>query len=183
MTKMIRQIALTLALGMIVCGGASALAQNQAAPAKIAQEGAQAAAPAAPLWLMSCSNQMQPEQLQCEFSQSIVVVQGNQRQRVATASFSRVAGKPETNAVFTLPYGVSLTNPVKVSVDDKEVGALTWQTCDTGGCYASAQIDTSWIQAMRAGNTLIAALKARDGSDLSFSFQLNGFTKTEEMLP
>lgn len=179
---MIRQIAITFALA-IVCGGTTALAQNKAAPAKNAQEGAQTAAPAAPLWLISCSNQMQPEQLQCEFSQSIVVVQGNQRQRVATASFNRIAGQPETNAVFTLPYGVSLPNPVKVLVNDKEIGTLTWQTCDTGGCYASGQVDKLWLQAMRTGNTMTAALKARDGSDLSFSFQLNGFTKTEGMLP
>lgn len=174
---------MTFALGVTVGGGTTALAQNKPAPAKNAQEGAQAAAPAAPLWVISCSNQMQPEQLQCEFSQSIVVVQGNQRQRVATASFNRIAGQPETNAVFTLPYGVSLPNPVKIFVNDKEMGTLIWQSCDSGGCYASAPVDNSWLQAMRAGNTLTAALKARDGSDLSFSFQLTGFTKTEGMLP
>lgn len=139
--------------------------------------------PANPYELALCFCMMQPEQLQCEFSQSIVVVQGNQRQRVATASFSRVAGQSEVNAVFTLPHGVSLPNPVRVLVNDKEVGTLAWQTCDMGGCYASGQVDKAWLQAMRAGKTLSAALKARDGSDLSFSFQLNGFTKTEGMLP
>ena len=117
---MIRYIGMTLALA-IVCVGTTALAQNKAAPTKNAPEGVQSTAPAAPLWLISCSNQMQPEQLQCEFSQSIVVVQGNQRQRVATASFARVAGQPDTNAVFTLPYGVSLPNPVRILVNDKEV--------------------------------------------------------------
>ncbi len=180
---MIRKFAMRLALGAVVCGTTVAMAQEKAVPTKNSQEGVQSAAPAAPLWLMSCSNQMQPEQLQCEFSQSIVVVQGNQRQRVATASFSRVAGQSEVNAVFTLPHGVSLPNPVRVLVNDKEVGTLAWQTCDMGGCYASGQVDKAWLQAMRAGKTLSAALKARDGSDLSFSFQLNGFTKTEGMLP
>src|SRR5690606_18032678 len=131
----------------------------------------------------SGSNQAQPDQLQCEFSQSLVLSQGNQRQRIATASFNRVARKPETNAVFILPHGVSLPNPVKVLVDDKEVGMLTWQTCDANGCYASALVDKVWLQAMRAGKKLTAALKARDGSDLAFSFELNGFAKTEAMLP
>lgn len=180
---MFRKFALTLALGVTVCGGTAALAQDNAAPEQNAQEAAPNAAPAAPLWLVSCSNQMQPEQLQCEFSQSIVVVQGNQSQRVATASFSRAAGHPETTALFTLPHGVSLANPVRILVNDKEVGVLAWQTCDAGGCYASAAVDASWLQAMRAGNTLVAALKARDGGDLNFSFQLSGFTKTEAMLP
>ena len=174
---------MTFVLSVALCGGTAALAQENAAPEKNVQEGAQKAAPAAPLWLVSCSNRTQPEQLQCEFSQSIVVVQGNQSQRVATASFSRVAGHPETRALFTLPYGVGLPSPVRILVDDKEVGALAWQTCDTGGCYASADVDTSWLQAMRAGTTLVAGLKARDGGDLTFSFQLSGFTKTEALLP
>ena len=174
---------MTLALSAAL-GGGTALAQENAAPEKSAREAPQkAAAPAAPLWLVSCSNQMQPDQLQCEFSQSIVVVKGNQSQRVATASFSRVAGHPKTTALFTLPHGVSLANPVRILVNDKEVGALAWQTCDNGGCYAGASVDATWLQAMRAGNTLVAALKARDGGDLTFSFQLSGFTKTEALLP
>jgi Invasion protein B, involved in pathogenesis len=187
---MFRQFAL-IVLGMIACSASVASAQTKAPPAKAAQpqQAAQNPAPAAssapqaPLWLASCSNQAQPDQLQCEFSQSLVLSQGNQRQRVATASFNRVAGKPETNAVFILPHGVSLPNPVKVLVDDKEVGTLTWQTCDANGCYASALVDKVWLQAMRAGKKLTAALKARDGSDLAFSFELNGFAKTEAMLP
>ena len=176
---MIRQIAIAFALAATMPGGTLALAQDAAAPAAEAQS----AAPASPLWLMSCSNQMQPEQLLCEFSQSIVLTQGNQSQRVATASFNRVAGQSETNAAFTLPYGVSLPDPVKVLVDDKEVGSLTWRSCDPGGCYADAQVDESWLQAMRNGQELIASLKGRDGRDLSFTFRLDGFTKAEEMLP
>lgn len=177
---MIRQIAMALALAATMPGGTVALAQDAAAPANEQQ---QDAAPAGPLWLMSCSNQTQPEQLLCEFSQSIVLTRGNQSQRVATASFNRVAGQSETNAVFTLPYGVSLPDPVKILVDDEEVGSLTWQSCDTGGCYADAQVDGAWLQAMRDGQELIAALKDRDGRDLSFTFRLVGFTKTEGMLP
>lgn len=180
---MIRQIVLTLALAAAMPGGTAALAQEPAAPGDGSQAENQNAAPSAPLWLMSCSNQMQPEQLLCEFSQSIVMTQGNQSQRVATASFNRVAGQAETNAAFTLPYGVSLPDPVKIAVDGKEVGSLNWQSCDTGGCYAGARVDETWLQAMRAGQELTAALKGRDGRDLSFSFRLDGFTKAERMLP
>ena len=176
---------------MIVCGASAAYAQNKTSPPKAGQpqQSAQNSAPAAnsalagPLWLASCSNQAQPDQLQCEFSQGLIFTQGNQRQRIATASFNRVAGKPETNAVFVLPHGVSLPNPVKILVDDKEVGTLTWQTCDAIGCYASAPVDKAWLQAMRSGKKLTAALKARDGSDLAFAFELNGFAEAKAMLP
>lgn len=174
------QIAMTLALVVIMLGGTTALAQDQAAGTQAAE---QAAAPAAPLWLMSCSNQMQPDKLLCEFSQSIVMTQGNQSQRIATASFNRVAGQPQTDAIFTLPYGVSLPDPVRVLVDDKEVGGLAWQSCDAGGCYATGPVDETWLQAMRDGNQMTVALKARDGRDLSYSFQLSGFQASENMLP
>ena len=195
---MIRTIAITLALLAMLPAGTAALAQSQpptpatkTQPAPVAATPAAPpaaqpqpnAAPAAPLWLMTCSNQLQPDHLQCEFSQSIVLTRGNQRERVATASFSRVAGQPQTQAAFTLPYGVSLPDPVKIMVDDKEVGSLAWQSCDAGGCYASGTVDGAWLQAMRNGNKLTTALKARDGRALNFVFQLDGFTKAEAMLP
>ncbi|MBJ6135182.1 invasion associated locus B family protein [Ochrobactrum sp. Q0168] len=168
---------------MMSCGSAAALAQVPPAGASDTQQADQNAASAAPLWLMSCSNQLQPEQLLCEVSQSIVMRQGNQSQRVATASFTRVAGKPETAAAFTLPYGVSLTDPVKILIDEKQVGSLTWQSCDAGGCYADAKVDAQWLKALRDGKTMTTALKSRDGRDLAFSFQLNGISKAEAMLP
>lgn len=180
---MIRTIAVALLLLAAMPTGSTALAQDEGSSATGANNNQQSAAPAAPLWMMSCSNQIQPEQLLCEFSQSIVLTQGNQSQRVATASFNRVAGQSQTNAVFTFPYGVSLPDPVTIHVDDKEVGSLVWQSCDAGGCYANAPVDEAWLQAMRDGQELVARLHGRDGRELSFSFQLNGFTKAEQMLP
>lgn len=185
---MIRNTATTLALALTMLGSSSAAAQDETAP-DAAQPPAEstedpaAAAPDVPMWLMSCSNQMQPQELLCEFSQSIVLTQGNQSQRVATASFTRVAGQAGTNADFTLPFGVSLPDGVSVLVDGNQVGTLDWQSCDAGGCYASGPVDDGWLQAMRAGEQMTAALKGRDGRDLNFSFQLTGFSKAEEMLP
>lgn len=180
---MIRQIRTILTLVATLAGGSIAFAQDQTATVDSAQQAEQPEGVAAPLWLTSCSNQLQSEQLLCEVSQSIVLRQGNQSQRVATASINRVAGKSETNAAFTLPYGVSLQEPVKVLIDDKQVGALTWQSCDAGGCYADAKVDAAWLKALRNGKTMTAAFKARDGRDLTFAFQLAGISKAEALLP
>lgn len=180
---MIRQITTMIVLAATLGLGFNAYAQDQAASASPDQPAEQNAAPAAPLWLTSCSNQVQTEELLCEVSQSIVLRQGNQTQRVATASINRVAGKSETNAFFTLPYGVSLPDAVKILIDDKQVGTLAWQSCDTGGCYASAKVDAAWLKAMRDGKTMTANLKSRDSRDLTFSFQLAGISKAESLLP
>ncbi|MFD1200003.1 invasion associated locus B family protein [Brucella gallinifaecis] len=170
-----------IAFAAMLVGSSVAHAQDQVTDD--GQQAEQNSAPAAPLWLTTCSNQLQTERLLCEFSQSIVLRQGNQSQRVSTASFTRVAGQSETNAVFTLPNGVSLPEAVKVLIDDKQVGTLKWQSCDGGGCYADSQVDANWLKALRAGKTMTANLKARDGRDLSFSFQLAGISKAEAMLP
>jgi len=169
---------MTTVLGVVlaasVFSGVDALAQ-EAAPSANAQP--------RPLWLLSCSNEQKAEELLCEFSQSLVMTQGNQGQRLATASFNRVAGKPETSAAFTLPYGVSLPDTVRVLVDTVEVGTLTWRSCDLGGCYADGPAAGAWLEAMRKGKELVTALKTRDGRDLAFTFNLEGFTKAEQMLP
>jgi invasion protein IalB len=180
---MIRQITSIITMVASLASGSVAFAQDQAASADGTQQTEQNGAPAAPLWLTTCSNQLQTELLLCEVSQSIVLRQGNQSQRVATASINRVAGKSETTAAFTLPYGVSLPEPVKVLIDDKQVGTLIWQSCDGGGCYADAKVDAAWLKALRGGKVMTAAFKARDGRHLSFAFQLAGISKAEAMLP
>jgi len=180
---MIRKMTTMIAIAAMFAGGSLASAQDQAAPGTDAQPAEESAGPAAPLWLTTCSNQLQTEELLCEVSQSIVLRQGNQSQRVATAAINRVAGKSETSALFTLPYGVSLADPVRVLVDDKQVGTLGWQSCDAGGCYAGAKVDAAWLKALRGGKTMTAAFKARDGRDLTFAFQLAGISKAEAMLP
>ncbi|MCR9088902.1 MAG: invasion associated locus B family protein [Rhodobacteraceae bacterium] len=164
----------------------AATASDEAAPAESAPADAgaadqAAAAPSAPLWLVSCSSQIDPERLFCEFSQSIVTTEGNQR--VATASFTRMAGETETNAAFVLPTGVLLPAGVSVSVDDANVGELIYQSCDAQGCYASGSVDDAWLEAMRSGTTLLLDLKTRDGQDVRLGFPLDQFSKAEAMLP
>jgi invasion protein IalB len=140
--------------------------------------------PDPPNWLISCSNQANFDELLCEFSQSIILTdQTGRAQRVSTASFMRVAGETGTEARFSLPYEVSLRDDVTISVDENVLGALSWQSCDSGGCYASGPVEDDWMQAMREGNQLAAALKARDGRDITFTFALDDFSMAADMLP
>lgn len=178
---MIWNVATTLATALVLLTGGEVLAQQEAPaaaapPAEAAQE-----QPAPPLWLMSCSNQGNPDELLCEFSQSLIVAQGNQR--LATASFSRVAGQAATEAVMTVPFGVALADGVAVKVDTREVARLAYDSCDGQGCYAMGPVDDAWLQAMRGGNQLTATVKGRDGADIDLTFQLTGFSKAEAMLP
>ncbi len=169
---MIRLTAIATLAMLTAAGGLPAAAQEAAEPA------------AGPMWLISCSNQINVDELLCEFSQSIVLTnQAGQSQRVATASFARVAGETATEAIFSLPYEVSLQREVTLSVDDTALGSLSWQSCDAGGCYASGPIEEASVQAMRAGGQLAATLQARDGREITFTFALEGFSRAADLMP
>lgn len=163
----------------VVIGAALAMA---APPAGRAQEGE--AVPAAPKWMISCSNQADFDKVHCELSQSIVVSnQAGQSQRVAIASFLRPVGGTEMEARLALPYDVSLRDEVTVSVDANPLGTLAWQSCDGGGCYAGGAVPEAWMEAMRGGNQLVAVLKTRDGRDVSFTFTLEDFSRISALMP
>ncbi len=148
----------------------SALAQGETAPP-----------PTQPFWAVTCSNQQTRDSLLCELSQSIMRSENNQR--IATASFTRVAGQPETRAFFLLPLGGILTEGISVAVDDTPAGTLTYQSCDLQGCYATGAVDDAWLSAMKSGNRLTVGIRSRDGQDIKLEFQLGGFAKAEAILP
>jgi hypothetical protein len=50
--------------------------------------------------------------------------------------------------------------------------------CFPGACNADA-----WLEAMRAGTQLAAALVTRDGREITFTLALDGFTKAADMHP
>lgn len=159
-----------LALGLVTTAAGGAL---------VAQE-----ASGAPLWLVACSNQMQPDTLLCESSQSIVVTdEAGRSQRLATAAFLRAAGSDETTAVVTLPLELDLTIAPRLAVDGNDLGELAWQACDAQGCHASANADESWLDALQTGDALVIHATARGGQEFDFTFQLQDFAAAEAVLP
>lgn len=171
MTIAIERILCITVVAAITCGSAMAQQEPESSNGQ----------PEAPLWLISCSNAMNPQNLTCEFSQSIVLAQDNRR--VATVSFARDVGQAEYTGVFTLPVGLFLPAGVTVSVDGQEVARADFETCTIQGCQTTAPVDPAWLDAMRAGEEMSLAVESLDRNPISFAFQLRDFTETEALLP
>lgn len=167
-----------LAVALLLLAAAPAVAQTDEAGDTSDVEAPEASAPP---WLMTCSNQQDPAVLLCEVSQSILLTQANQR--VATVSFARAAGQTETQAVFLLPVGVLLPAGITLSVDGTEVGRMDYDSCDAQGCLARADVEDTWLQAMRDGGQLTLGLTTRDGQAIGLNFQLDGFADVERLFP
>lgn len=149
-----------------------------------AQENGEPRQPEAPLWIITCSNETNPEELLCEFSQSIfLTAQNGQIQRVGTLSFARAAGQSDTTAFLALPLEVSLAEQVRIAVDERDLAVLSWLSCDNARCYATADVDDAWMAAMRQGSELTAHFRTRDQQEVNFGFRLQDFTRSEAMLP
>lgn len=134
-----------------------------------------------PLWLVSCNNQNDPERLMCEVAQSIVLSEDNRR--VATAAFVKPAGEDELTAVFTLPVGLYLPAGLKLTVDETALGELAFQSCDGQGCYATRTADETWPQAMSEGTELKITIESQDRQTIDFTFPLEGFGQSLDLMP
>lgn len=135
----------------------------------------------ASLWLVSCNNQNDPARLMCEVAQSIVMKEGEQR--VASAAFVKTSGDAELTAVFTLPVGLYLPAGLKLSVDDTELDALTFQSCDGQGCYATGTAGESWPQILSDGTELNLTIQSHDRQTIDFGFPLEGFAESIAVMP
>lgn len=165
---------------------APALAVVSPLPIQAQEDSAEAAeAPAAPLWSIACSSEGTADTLSCELSQSIVVTNDSgQSRRAATATIRRSAGSEgPALARFLFPSELLLTEPPAIAVDDAVIGTLAWHSCDSQGCHATADIGPDWLDAMRAGQALEANVAARNGTGITFTFQLRDFTRMERLMP
>ena len=141
----------------------------------VAQEGT------APPWSVNCSNLGNGTELICEMTQSIVLTENNQR--LTSVSFVKAAGKDETEAVLTLPFGLLFSEGLVAKVDDAEVARLEFLTCEAQGCFARSPVSQEWLSAMRDGSQLKIEGTNTVGEPISFGFDLVGFSQISDILP
>ncbi|MES0826961.1 invasion associated locus B family protein [Ruegeria sp. SCP11] len=135
----------------------------------------------APLWSVNCSNMVNGTELVCEMTQSIVLSENNQR--LASVAFVKTAGKDETEAVLTLPFGLLFSEGLVAKVDDAQVAELEFLTCEAQGCFARSPVSADWISKMRAGAQLRVEAQNALGEPITFGFDLTGFSQASDLLP
>ena len=143
-----------------------------ALPAR-AQDGAGAAAPQP--WVVECSSRNSPDgRLICQMSQTIVSRENGQRVMAATINKPARDGNPLL--LLALPHGISLPSGVNLWVDDAKREQFPILTADQDGSYASVELSSERLAAMRRGKQLNVAIKAASGAELVLQFSLAGFS-------
>lgn len=124
-------------------------------------------------WTVSC--RLAEGRKACTFSQ----VRGSQE--TGQRSFAielRPPADGKTDGVLVLPFGLSLSDGVKLALDEKPLGqSVPFSTCVPDGCLAPVSFPTVATDAIKTAKVLtITATPASGTEALTFSIALDGFT-------
>ena len=124
-------------------------------------------------WTVQCATRQLGEKSQrvCQMSQE--QLQQGTRQRVLTFAIGKTAAG--TTATLILPFGLLLSEGVRVQVAEDEVLRGTYRTCLPAGCVAEVDLSEEVIEKLEAGETATVSMTASSGQQVNTAVSLKGF--------
>lgn len=171
--KPMRAVALSAAL--TICAASGAMAQDEApatVPGTALPGGANALSETHGDWQVNCRMVTVEEvaQKQCGVTQRQVNQQG---QNVLAVEF--VSKGEGLSGALVLPFGLAVTEPVSLSVDEAEAMDLSFSTCVPAGCIVPIEVTEDMRTAFRTGTTLAITVQSTDGQPVTLDVSLAGF--------
>jgi invasion protein IalB len=108
----------------------------------------------------------------CEMTQELQ--QQNTGQRVLAVSLQKA--ETTTRLTVVAPFGLLLSEGVKVSVADKELVSASFRTCLPAGCIAVSDLDEAVLTAFAAGDQAVVAMQDTNAQPVNINLSLAGFT-------
>lgn len=127
-------------------------------------------------WNLQCNTVN--EALKCAGLISLFSQPNNQR--FMAISISQPDKSEEKQLRMQLPHGIFLPGGVALEVDGKRVKAMAINTCNPTGCFTSASIKKTVIDAMAKGQQLAVVLQALNRNNLRIQMTLTGFKSVME---
>lgn len=127
-------------------------------------------------WVLGCQQVAGATARRCEISQAIQVQGAG---RIAQLVLGRIDPKSPLTLTIMLPSNVSLTQGVRVSIDDKDQPVeLLWRRCLPIGCFANLEIKDDVIKRYRAQADQ-GRFQFRDGvgQEITLPFSFRGFAQ------
>lgn len=128
-------------------------------------------------WVVRCVSPVAPEGQPaparvCEMTQELQ--QQNTGQRVLAVSVQKT--ESATRLTVVAPFGLLLSEGVKVSVADVALVSADFKTCLPAGCIAVSDLDEAALTALAAGDQAVVAMVGTDTQPVNINVSLKGFT-------
>ena len=121
-------------------------------------------------WRVTCAQQA--EQRLCALTQQ--VADKESRQLVTGVELKAMSGD-RAEGTLVLPFGLAVTKPVSLQVDDGSLMLMSFRTCLPVGCIVSLKFEAPTVKLLRTGTVLNVKGTADNAQETAFKISLKGF--------
>lgn len=131
-------------------------------------------------WTVQCVNSGEGDQKRrsCQMSQELH--QQGSRQRVLLFAITKAEGS--AIATLVLPFGLLLSEGVRIEAAETEVVRGGFRTCLPAGCVAEIDLSEEAIGQLQSGDTVSVSMTANSGQVVTTEVSLKGFTAAYQRL-
>jgi invasion protein IalB len=127
-------------------------------------------------WTVQCAKTTANGQTtrNCQMSQELL--QPESRQRVLLFAIAPKQGEGATKATLVMPFGLLLSEGLRIDAADKELLRGTFRTCMPGGCISEVDLSDDLVKQMQTNEKLTVVMTANDGQVVRTDVSLKGFS-------
>lgn len=161
-----------LAALVIATSLSTPLAAQQSAAPNLLPGGASSLSETHGDWTVRCQvipHKTAPERV-CVMGQRQTNEQGQQ-----VLSIELLRSPDGLEGAIVLPFGLAVTQPVTLTIDEGEAITASFSTCVPNGCVVPITAGSGTLVAMRSGTQLVVAARNANGQTLELPVSLAGF--------
>jgi invasion protein IalB len=116
----------------------------------------------------------------CQMSQELL--QPESRQRVLLFAIAPKQGEGVTRGTLILPFGLRLSEGVRIETDGKELFRGAFTTCLPAGCISEIDLSDDSVKQMQGLEKFAVVMTANDGQVARTDVSLSGFSEAYRRL-
>lgn len=131
-------------------------------------------------WTVQCVNTTEGETTKrsCQMSQELL--QQETRQRVVL--FAVADAEKGAKGTLVLPFGLRLSEGVRIELADAELARGAFTTCLPAGCLAELELQDASIKQLRGAEKITVVMVASNGQTARTELSLKGFSAAYDRL-
>lgn len=133
-------------------------------------------------WTVQCATapaaEGQPAKRQCQMSQELLQQESRQRMML----FAVTKDSENARAMLILPFGLLLSEGVRIEITGKELMRGQFRTCLPAGCIVEADLPAESLAQLQAAETASVFMTAVTGQPVKTDLSLKGFAAAYKRL-
>jgi invasion protein IalB len=124
-------------------------------------------------WTVQCATTGQGDQQrrQCQMTQELLQQESRQRMLL----FAIIKGEGNAKATLVLPFGLLLSEGIRIDIGQQEFARGSVKTCFPAGCIVEIELPQEAVAELQAGSTASVFMTAINNQSIKTDVSLKGF--------